>query len=244
MGPEDIALGDKSMKKIIDTYSETSLIALNIAWARIFWINRGAIKDNNFDRMRVDFLDARRTICFLVADAILENFLNGYPFEIPEYYFPYLSRISLQEYKDIKAYTIWEGKGETIDDNIERMNRDYLEGCSIIPAKKLMVGREKPHISDKFIKYINTVAEDDKIKLVERKAYWRFCAGFEDHKDNWYKANDYVDNFYSYAKNALIQGHDNVPIDYFEIVFENNHIANMFETCFLIYLKPKVECEK
>ena len=227
------------MDEKITLHTEEGLQALNFVWARLLWISRGAVRNNDVARINADFLDAKKIVGFILADGLLRSFFEGSHLELHRYYFDYLESLNIEEFKQIKAYTIWERNGEIINDDIGRMKGDYLEACTILPDEEKLSEREPAKPPASLMEYINSMNLTDTNELKTRIVNWCYLAGYSDHEGNHRRAHNYIEEFYRNAPTAIMKGHMFVEMDYFQLVFENPHMANMLEVCFLIYLKPK-----
>ena len=227
----------------MDTYSLSSLQGLNWAWAKILWIERGAIEDANTTRIQDDYLDARRIVGFILADHILESCNNGICPELPEYYYEYLNALSVDEYKKNKAYVIWENNGRIVDEDKERIARDYYEACSLLPWKQTAAYKCQATIIEPLLAYIKDKKKVNKSKISRRKAYWAYLAGDANESRCINVADEYVDEFYDHASNSLDSNNSDdsdLSKDLYHLVKGHNHIANMFEACILPYTAAEI----
>ena len=223
-----------------EVYLKRELEMFTMVWATLLWHERGCIEDGDINREKVDFMDAKRFVGFLVGDQVLENFVEEKSFPIPDYYFDYLNSLSVDEYKKIKAYLIWQKGGKIRDNNYDRQREDYLKACCFLPNEELIKEKGRVTPTKTLTKYVTDTNRVNKSLIKNRKAYWCYMLGCTDQPANYCEAHQYVESFYDNAKPALVKGHDKVQPDYFHLVHENHHLANMFEACFLTYIEPKI----
>lgn len=212
------------------------------AW--IFWLFRGAIKNDDHDRRLKDFYDAKRYIGFLYADTVLENCINNrLEIDCLEYlkkeYLEYLAVLSAEEYVRFKAYFYWLNKNNrTIDNNERRMKADYFEAleyihntmwnCKHDDPKKFMMECKNINI----IKEYFSVADHATVKKGKTSTGKRLQ--YEKPSD----INEFVDEFYNGLQNAFKNNSINEKeiSNILNIIYKNYHVPNMLEfilKCFL-----------
>ena len=208
-------------------FSEQVIPMLNDIYALMLWKDRDARIDQDLDRMRNDYLDARRIIGCKLADEIMENCNteNAVCRDMPEHYFPYLCSISLMEFKEMKAYFLWAEKyGRAhVSEKIKR--QIFLEACDKIENSCIncsnKINRKIPKHILNFLIYSKKTQYHNMIK---RKAYWN--GAYEQSSDpyyNWKKAETFVKAIYDPFETSTELTKDEV-ISIIDTIEKNHHL--------------------
>ena len=221
--------------------SEEIVGVLHKIYARILWFERGGIDKYDLHRMNCDWLDARRIVGYKLADEVIKECESGSCHPIPDHYFSYLSAISLNEFKAIKAYLMWEARYEGVDVPEATTESIYLESCEEIEHSKVNCECESDqdipiHISD-FLMDSQRVPYHN---IIKRKAYWSSLSEENPDPDyHWRKAEKFVDTVYKPLASGGGLRQDHV-VDIILIIDENHHLTNMFEYCIRCHLLRNV----
>ncbi len=145
-------------------YREDFLEVLTALHADFLWINRGMLVDNDYKRIESDWQDAVRMVGFKIGDDVLTDFKRGIYFNIPNAYFKYLNSITIEEYKNIKAYFIWKERESVRHDDQDSDKEDYLKACSFLPEEEYLMKEGKIHPLSTLLDYISAVTKEARHK--------------------------------------------------------------------------------
>jgi hypothetical protein len=207
--------------------------------ASLFWMFRGAKKDNDRERQDNDYFDAKRHMGFLIAEKIIENCLknekdktNCFEFLNADY-MEYLASISIEEFIRTKAYLLWGAKKnwEPTTDQSE-IDEYYYKVQNVIeePGKKCC--QKKPgEISKKFHKDVK-----EYFRSLDDEAIARIKSG-KIHTDSRLNINhprdvdEYTELFYREVKHAIQK--QKLPKEkaqkILKLMYTNTDIPNMLE---------------
>ncbi|TSA11331.1 MAG: hypothetical protein D4R73_04035, partial [Deltaproteobacteria bacterium] len=115
--------------KIVKGPLDEALRRLTKDQAHVFWLFRGAIENNDEERIKNDYHDSERYIGFLIAERLVERCMTKKlraedAFYLKNDHCKYLQNLSLEEYIKIKAYFYWHYRGRIVDDNATRIKAD------------------------------------------------------------------------------------------------------------------------
>jgi hypothetical protein len=225
---EDPPKDKKPLKEL--PLGKRTIEILHEALANITWIRRGMIVDDDFQRMNRDWLYARRIVGYKLADEILKGCKNGICYSVPDYYFPYLNCISLNEFKEIKAYLIWVQNRNRwrLSDDETKVN--YLYACEEIEQNKINCSCSYDIEIPTYIKkYISESKKNHFEAIIRRKAYWNGI--FERNQSgeyNWEKAKNFVNAIYK-PLDATNKLNKEEVLNIINLIDGNHHLTNMFE---------------
>lgn len=210
-------------------YSEETVSVMHQMQSQFLWLKRGMKVDKDKSRMDKDWNDARKFVGYSLANNLIQACKNGSCDRIPSFYVPYLSAISIEEFKEMKAYFIWKDKYDGCDADDDLKKRIYLEACDEIRRCKVNCLNKTENMPEELIVLLvdqHTSAQPD---LLERRAFWNSVRGNNpDAFHNWRVAEEF---------NALLFGDllSSTPIstecinNYFERTEEAPHLTTMFE---------------
>ena len=206
-------------------------------YATIVWFARGKIADNNYERKKADWLDARRLVGFKISDELLNGCKNGVCYPLPEYSLVYLSSISLHEFKEIKSYLMWERVRNRVELSESEQKAVYLDACTEIESHKINCQcHSEGQIPKDIREYLAKNRKNNYENIIRRKAFWNGIYENNTNSDyNWNKAKEIVDAIYRPLESTESLTKKQI-IDIVSLIDENHHLTNMFEYLIRCYL--------
>ena len=210
------------IKKQINNYHEV--------YASLIWFRRGQIIDDDYNRINKDWLDARRIVGYKLADDILDGCKKGTCYSVPQYYLPYLSSLSINEFKEIKSYLMWEKLSKTIP--VKQLNAKsiYLDACKEVEQHKINCKCSYDEEIPKNIRsYLLEVRQKAYNETIRRKAYWNSLnENNNDDIHNWHSAEKIVSSIYKPLEKTNRLNKKQV-LNIVSLIDKNHHLTNMFE---------------
>ena len=197
--------------------------------SQILWLKRGMKEDKDKGRMDRDWNDARKFVGYRLADDLIRECEKGKCDRIPPYYYSYLSAISVEEFKNMKAYFLWRERyeGEDVSDDVAR--EIYFEACEKIRRCKVNCLNETKKIPDALKRLLKNQHGSPSRDLMERRAFWNHAQNKErDSMRNWKVAEEITLLLYGDLLSSR-QISTKIVNDYFNRTEEIPHLITMFE---------------
>jgi hypothetical protein len=216
-------------------FTDEMIEDLQQMYASRLWFERGRIV--NGDRLRIlgDWFDARRVVGFRIMAEIIKACKDNKCESLHRRYYLPLSSLSLEEFKKICAYIIWE---ERYNNEVPLSEREqtniYFEACREIETfKNNCLNKEETDIPGDMKEFMKVSYEKCYDNIVMRKVHWKSISEghWQNFESNLEKSRKFVDSLYGrFAESDRILSCDEVE-ELINLIDDNYEWINMFEYC-------------